>query len=220
MDFADQFPDVDVIGTDLSPIQSDVAPPNCHFDIDDCCSPWTYPEDYFDFIHVRLMFGGVADWPAFYKECFEHLKPGAYLEQAELSVTPHSVSGAFPPDSQWIESGELAVLCGEKFGKTLQIKEKMKNFIEEAGFVDVVEKKFIWPIGGWADDKAMKDLGRWNLHHWEEGLEGWTMALLTRVMGWTYDQVQDWNTRMKVTMRDKKIKVYQEVSVVYGRKPE
>lgn len=61
-----------MLGTDLSPIQPDWAPQNLRFEIDDCCSPWTYDENSFDFIHVRCMYGSVADWPAFYRECFEY----------------------------------------------------------------------------------------------------------------------------------------------------
>lgn len=61
-----------MVGTDLSPIQPDFAPPNLRFEIDDSCSRWTYEENSFDFIHVRCMYGSVADWPAFYQECFEY----------------------------------------------------------------------------------------------------------------------------------------------------
>lgn len=63
------------------------------------------------------------------------------------------------------------------------IQEKMRGMIQAAGFVDVVETKYRWPIGAWSTDPRWKDVGRWNMHHWKEGMEGWTMALLTRVMG-------------------------------------
>lgn len=83
----------------------------------------------------------------------------------------------------WDECGKLAIECGDRFGKTFQIQEKMKDLIVQAGFVEVVEMKYKWPIGAWSNEQKMKDLGKWNMHHWNEGLEGWTMALLTRVMG-------------------------------------
>lgn len=150
------------------------------------------------------MYASVADWPALYQECYEydlfqlhysnfiisdstashsHLSPGSYLEQAELSPVPKSDDGSIDADNIWDECGRLAVESGVRFGKTMQIQEKMKNLMEEAGFVDVVEKKFKWPIGAWSNDQKLKDIGRWNMYHWKEGLEGWTMALFTRVMG-------------------------------------
>lgn len=68
IDFADQYPSAQVIGTDLSPIQPSWVPPNCKFEIDDAEMEWTYQANSFDFIHVRSLFGCVADWPKFYRE--------------------------------------------------------------------------------------------------------------------------------------------------------
>lgn len=70
-DFAEAYPNTTTVGTDLSPIQPNTKPPNLHFEIDDCCSDWVYPKDYFDYIHIRQLYGSVADWPEFYKECYE-----------------------------------------------------------------------------------------------------------------------------------------------------
>lgn len=36
IDFADEFPDTEVIGTNVSPIQPSWVPPNVKFEIDDC----------------------------------------------------------------------------------------------------------------------------------------------------------------------------------------
>ena len=83
----------------------------------------------------------------------------------------------------WETQSELAIECGELFGKTMLIQQQMKDLIVEAGFVDVREYKFKWPIGPWSNDPRLKDIGRWNLHSWNAGLEGWTMALLTRCKG-------------------------------------
>lgn len=71
IDFADQHPTAAVVGTDLSPMQPQAVPPNLRFEIDDCTQPWTFTPGSFDFIHVRSMYGSVADWPAFYGECLK-----------------------------------------------------------------------------------------------------------------------------------------------------
>lgn len=162
-----------------------------------------------------------------------HLAPGGYIEQLELSPVPRSDDGSIQPGDMWDECGKLAIECGERFGKTFQIMERMKNLIEQAGFVDVVETKYKWPLGAWSNDQKLKDMGRWNMHHWNEGLEGWTMALLTRVMGvswnlgltsmmawllcwlcqWTYDEVKAWNAKMRLTMKDRRYHVYQSLYV-------
>lgn len=71
IDVADEHPGAEVIGVDLSPIQPQFTAPNCQFEIDDITSPWTYPKDHFDFIHIRTLYGSVGDWPGLYKQIYE-----------------------------------------------------------------------------------------------------------------------------------------------------
>lgn len=98
----------------------------------------------------------------------------------------------------WDECAKLAIECGERFGKTFLVQERMKGLITQAGFVDVVELKYKWPIGAWSTDQKLKDLGKWNMHHWNEGLEGWNIALLTRVMGVSGSRRETWGWRMLI----------------------
>jgi hypothetical protein len=61
-EFADRYPNTEVIGTDLSPCQPQWVPPNLRFEIDDTVvQPWARKEDYFDFIHMRYLFGAIKD---------------------------------------------------------------------------------------------------------------------------------------------------------------
>jgi len=69
-DFADEYPFATVIGTDLSPIQPTWVPPNLSFEISDCCDAWPYQENSFDFIHVRGLYGCVADWGGFFEQVY------------------------------------------------------------------------------------------------------------------------------------------------------
>jgi hypothetical protein len=59
----------------------------------------------------------------------------------------------------------------------------MKGYIDAAGFVNTVEKVWKAPIRAWAADPKMKELGNWGLLELEVGIEGFAMALLTRVLG-------------------------------------
>lgn len=52
IDFADEHPNAEVIGTDLSPIQPSWVPNNCKFLIDDVEADWNWsPDEYFDLVH-------------------------------------------------------------------------------------------------------------------------------------------------------------------------
>ena len=123
--------------------------------------------------------------PSLYPQTYirdSHLAPGGWLEHAEttpiVGSDDNSIAG-----SMFEQQGDLAMACGDRFGKTFVQILHMKDQITAAGFVDVTEMRFKWPIGPWSNDPKLKDLGRWNMHMWERGLEGWTMRLLTKCMG-------------------------------------
>lgn len=182
-DMADKFANAQVIGTDLSPVPPGMQPDNVTFEVDDCCSAWVYPENHFDFVHIRGLFGSIADWPKFYKEAYRHLRPGGHIEQIEWSVHVRSADGTLSPSSVLAQWPQTFVHAGRLTGKTFEIAENMAGLIREAGFVEVVEKRFKWPVGPWSSDPKLKEIGKWNLLSWEEGMEGWVMAAYTRVLG-------------------------------------
>ena len=95
---------LEVIGTDISPIQPVWVPPNLRFEIDDCTLDWTWSPDTFDFVHARQLFGAIADWPALYGQAFRVLKPGGYLESFESSVDIKSDDGS-------IQEGDILYRC-------------------------------------------------------------------------------------------------------------
>ncbi|KAL6231584.1 hypothetical protein BDW75DRAFT_39308 [Aspergillus navahoensis] len=218
-EFADLHPSSTVIGTDLSPIQPHWVPPNVQFEVDDCCDEWLYGEDAFDFVHIRGLYGCVADWDAFYKQALRSVKPGGWIEQVEQSVVPKSDDGT-TEGTVFEEWGRVSLAAGEAFGKTLRIVDESKDRIVKAGFVDVVERRFKIPIGGWASDPRLKQLGLYNRLLWEEGIEGWSMYLLTTVLKWSREEVELYLSRMRKGLRTPRIHAYQECTVVYGKKPE
>jgi hypothetical protein len=95
----------------------------------------------------------------------------------------------------------------------------MRGHIEAAGFVDVREEHFIWPIGPWPKDEYLKDMGRWGERNWCDGIEAWVMALYTRLLGWTYDEVKAFVSDFQGVIKDRRNHYYQEVRCVYARKP-
>lgn len=70
VDFADQYPECQVIGIDLSPGQPTLIPPNLKFVVDDAEDLWVYHHK-FDYIHGRLMAGCFGDWPHFFRQAYE-----------------------------------------------------------------------------------------------------------------------------------------------------
>ena len=72
--------------------------------------------------------------------------------------------------------------AGEITGQSFTVADTMKSDIEKAGFVNVIEQVFKVPLGGWAADPKLRELGMWALLGFDTGLEGYALAMLTRVM--------------------------------------
>ena len=179
IDTADEYPCARVTGTDLSPIQPDFVPPNCSFEIDDVTLEWTFQDDRFDFIHIREMFGCIPDWGFFLLQAWRCLKPGGWVEIVEHSVWPVTDDDSVPPDHFYNTWGRMVEGLGERWGKSFRIWKESREKLVEAGFTDVVERKFKWPIGGWSTDPKLKELGMWNQLRMMDGVEGFMLRLLT-----------------------------------------
>lgn len=67
----DEYPEADVLGIDLSPIQPSWVPPNVRFMVDDAEAAWIYPPGSLDYIHIRHMTSSVRDWPKLMAQAYE-----------------------------------------------------------------------------------------------------------------------------------------------------
>ncbi|RSL83730.1 hypothetical protein CEP52_016643 [Fusarium oligoseptatum] len=139
MDFADEYPSAEVIGTDLSPIQPEWTPPNCIFEVDDFETDWLYTKP-FDFIHAREIEGCISDGDRLFRRAFQHLKPGGYIEFQ--AAYPRWLSDDGTAEKAKNAQGWLkALIDGSiKFGKPLEVAVDWKEKMEKAGFVDVREE--------------------------------------------------------------------------------
>jgi SAM-dependent methyltransferase len=70
IDFADEHPETQVLGIDLSPIQPTFIPPNATFIVDDLEQEWSF-NNKFDFIYMRMLSVSILDFPALFKNSFE-----------------------------------------------------------------------------------------------------------------------------------------------------
>jgi hypothetical protein len=201
---ADQYPSATVTGTDLSPIQPEWVPPNCHFEIDDVSLDWTFPPNHFDFIHIRELFGCIPDWDFFFAQAYEHTKPGGWIEIVEHSVCPTSDDGSMGTDHFYHTWGKVVVEMGDKFGKSFTIWEESAERIRRAGFVEVTVVDYKWPMNGWPTDKKLKNIGRWNQLRLMDGVEGFMLRLLTQVGGVSFTYMQPKGSSLtKVVVRCK-----------------
>ena len=71
MGMAEKYPDCDVIGMDISPIQDTRVPNNCNWECDDAELEWERAPNSIDLVHFRGMAGAFADWSFIYEQAFK-----------------------------------------------------------------------------------------------------------------------------------------------------
>ncbi|KAK0609451.1 S-adenosyl-L-methionine-dependent methyltransferase [Immersiella caudata] len=218
IDFADAHPESKVIGIDISPIQPSLTPPNLRFYVDDVERPWTFHE-IFDFIHCRMMTGGIKDWPQLFERCFENLAPGGWIELADYVFPAKSDDDTLPDDSplaRWCQHG---LECGKIMGSPLDSARLYATQLREAGFVNIVETKLKWPQTSWAEDQKHKELGIYACANFVDGLYGLSVESFTRYLGWKPDELQVFLAEVRKDIRNRKVHAYWPVWVVYAQRP-
>ena len=213
IDTADEYPEAIVIGTDLSPIQPGWVPPNCQFYVDDAESDWTY--EPFDLIHGRSLGGSISDWPRFYKQCFDALRPGALLEMQEHDAWISTIEQEMP---LWIADWNVTLNeASASFGKYLNVANNHVNWMREAGFVEVEDRVYKIPIGTWARDR--KELGRIHLAEMLDAVEPYTLALYTNILGKSLDETKITIEMVKKEFCTKRFHLYVNYHFITATKP-
>ena len=73
IEMADKFPNSEVVGIDLSPIQPTWVPPNVKFEVDDIEDDWTFPENHFDLIFSKIMLAGsIGDFRKYFQQAYKY----------------------------------------------------------------------------------------------------------------------------------------------------
>lgn len=112
-----------------------------------------------------------------------NLESNGYIEQFEVGISPHRLDGDLEPDNIFVRQANFAREAERLIEKPVFISDTMKDLIAEAGFVDVVETRYRWPLGEWGDTEREREIGRFNREWWLSAIENWIMALATRYMG-------------------------------------
>ncbi|EDN04566.1 predicted protein [Histoplasma mississippiense (nom. inval.)] len=193
------------MGVDLSAIRDTkhVTPENVRFEIDDIESDWTFI-DSFDYIHCRYI----------------HLTPGCWAEFQDFDVPWYSDDGTYDAESSLGRWYKLFYKATRQHGRELSPGPKLEGWVRGAGFTDVVVKKLRVPVGRWPKDPKLKTVGTWNLLQVIEGMEGFSMALFSRVLGWSPDAIQAFVAEVVKDLRNPKMHAQFDLYIVYGRKPE
>ncbi|KAF2457724.1 S-adenosyl-L-methionine-dependent methyltransferase [Lineolata rhizophorae] len=229
LDFADQFPDCQVIGVDISPIQPNWVAPNCQFIVDDLEADWVYPEDkHFDYIHQRSMAGSIGDWPRLFRQVYDNLNPGGWFEIQEFMAwfyaqnTDGSGNDDLSEDTPLVKWQKLCDEASIKIGRRLNCAGDLPEPFKATGFTDVKHQVVKVPVGTWPKDKRLREMGQFLHVQMSQALDAVTLAYLTRVLKWSEQETQVFMAQVRndFNARSKSMHLYTFMHYMYGKKPE
>ncbi|KAL0930719.1 TAM domain methyltransferase [Colletotrichum truncatum] len=208
-----------VLGVDLSAIQPGYIPPNCSFEIDDIEKEWTWSTP-FDFVFIRSMVGSFSDWQDIIDKAYDNLEPGGYIEMQDMAFPLQCNDDTMKNDWKPLKWTNLLVEATDKLGRSVTVPSTFKQMLEAAGFVDVQERREIWPFNPWPKDAKLRELGTWCQASALSGLEAASLGPFTRVLDWSAVETNVFCAEVRKDHFKIGVHAYYDVYGVYGRKPE
>ncbi|RPA73523.1 S-adenosyl-L-methionine-dependent methyltransferase [Ascobolus immersus RN42] len=218
IDFATLHPTCQVTGTDLSPIQPLWLPKNVSFEVDNFEDEWMFRTP-FDYIHGRCLMGSVTDWPKLIKRAYNNLTPGGHLELLEIHNTGGYSTDATYEGSACERYTNALNEAGKLSGHRLDLAPSLASYFEEAGFVNVVVKKFKVAVGVWPKDPYYKRMGAILASQAGEGAEAYGLQLMTKVLGWSEEEAKRVCGEAAEGWRGRRVHMVNDQYVVYGQRP-
>ncbi|KAJ0366116.1 hypothetical protein COL154_004030 [Colletotrichum chrysophilum] len=168
----------------------------------------------------RGMAGAFANVPAIIQKVYDNLTPGGWYEVGDLVLPLGCDDGTVSKDSALWKWHDAVYQASKQMGRPIDSPTVYIDAMKATGFVDVKLHEFKWPLNSWPKDPHLQVLGDWQFHNLSMGLEAISLALLTRVMGWTKEEVFALCALARKELRSLKIHAYWRIQCLYARKPE
>ncbi|KAL4795164.1 hypothetical protein BDV19DRAFT_389563 [Aspergillus venezuelensis] len=171
--------------------------PNCRFEIGDYELPWNFPHT-FDYIHMRGIEGSVKDFHRLFEQAHQNLNTGGWFEMCDFTVGVFSDDESAQKATNKQRWHDLLVEASQKFGKEFSVAKNYKQWMIDAGFKN--------------------DMGKYHQSNMLEALEAYSLALMTRFLGWSVENAQVLLKGVQKELTDRTLHIYSRVYVVYGQK--
>lgn len=219
----DFCPNAHITGIDLSPIQPKDVPPNVIFEMQDCSEPdWGRQLNSFDFIYSRSLLGSLTDFAQYLINARKYLKPGeGWIECCEPLTKPFSDDDTITSDWTFAKWEEWMDYATQRTGRPLRVAHKMKQWMIDAGYVDVTEVVTKIPIGAWPADKQLKAIGKAWAETISNSLAAASYKTFNEGLKWERDAIEVFlaDTRRSLQPKKRKVHAYHKLYSVYGRRP-
>jgi hypothetical protein len=191
----------------LSPIQPQLVPPNCKFQVFNYEHSWNFQRP-FDYIHARMPIGWTQNLNRLLGQVFVNLSPGGWVE-IQCMCPPTSDDDSIPDGSHyrmWIYAYCMAL---EQAGHDPYLAQKLEQNLADAGFVEIEVIVDKLPQNAWPPDQWSKTLGLYNRINIEMGIEGFSVRpLLSQLDGWSWDRLQVFLAMVRRDIKNAQIHAY------------
>ena len=216
----DEYPEAEIIGIDLSPIQPTWIPPNVRFQVDDAESEWVFQSNSFDFVHIRHMGSAIKNWPRLISQAYKSLRPGGWIELQDIRFRPQCDDGTMPEGDDYGFARFVSHIneAFSRFDVNLGAVEEYGELVTEGGFTHIQEMIWKVPIGAWPRDPKLKTVGLYNLSTIAGALPSVSIAASTRAMDWTAIEVDAFLVDVRRSLMNPNIHSYYTFHSVFGQK--
>lgn len=172
------------------------------FEVDDAEDQWNF-RGQFDLIHARASVLCWRNYRTFVNEAYRALEPGGCLEMQEFNHRP-VFHGEASNRSAIKRYCDLIVEGVQSQGIDVTGFREMRNLMTERGFVNVEEKKFIWPLGTWAKGRHHRNLGILMKQNFLMVVEALALRPLSH-LGWSQEEIQVLLAQVRQELRDNSV---------------
>ncbi|KIL92120.1 hypothetical protein FAVG1_04527 [Fusarium avenaceum] len=226
IDLADNYPNSQFHGMDLSPIQPDWVPENAIFFVDDIEheAGWTYPEETFDYIHIRHAVHSLKDRELVWDRIWKHLKPGGYVEVQEFHHTAVCDDSSCDGPYAWRDFTSYLREGMAALGSDIDGITNVERELYEAGFENITTKNYKCPVGPWAKKPRLQECGHVMRDIVMWGLVGLSRRPFRDGLGWTLIQIEMFLVEVRKALMEQvnglpKYHTYFPFTNIYARKP-
>jgi hypothetical protein len=131
------------------------------------------------------------------------------MESQEFDLMAVGIDDSLPSSSAITQWCELMNAGGLKGGMQVRITASVLEIaMKSAGFEDVTVHEFKLPIGLWPQKPQLQEAGKFALVAMLEGLQGISLAIFTRFLGWDVLEMEVLLAKVRREWLMKRVKSY------------
>lgn len=139
------------------------------------------------------------------------LVPGGYLELQCLLPVPNCDDDSAPPESGVPIFSTKVIEASQIVGWSLLEPNNFAKYLREAGFVNVVEKRYKVPTGPWPLNKRLKLIGAFEMQSLLQGASAFSLMAFSKAFGWTKEETEVFLVALRRDVKNLRYHTYYEL---------